>query len=87
MQKVLVASAMFFGLMLALSVPAMADPPDQEAAGPECPKCAGPGDNGVGAVVTNQGVTVYRPNGMAAIFIDLCEDATSPETCGLEGLE
>ena len=75
---------MVLGLMLALSAPAMADPPDQEAAAPECPKCGGPGANGLGAVVTNRGVTVYTPGPKGTFFIDFCEDATSPETCGLE---
>jgi hypothetical protein len=62
---------MLFGLILAISVPAMAQdvepalPPMEE--NPECKQCPGPGANGSGAYLGGGGVQVNTPNSQITI--------------------
>jgi hypothetical protein len=57
--KALLTLSILSSLMLAQSVPAMAKDPEQH---PPCLKC-GPGHNGNGAIVGDNGVTVQTGNG------------------------
>jgi hypothetical protein len=77
MKKALVASSMFFGLMLAASVPVMAQvvPPPEEDPTCRIGNPCGPSPSGNGADVSNLGVNVHTPNG--SVFID---QATTPPT-------
>jgi hypothetical protein len=59
---------MVLGLMLALSVPAVAEPIGP-ALPPDCPKggCTGPGPGGIGGVVSDNGVNVFTTRGTVTV--------------------
>ena len=67
--------SMMLGLMFALSVPAMAAQPEE----PPCEKLpgCGPGNDGNGAVIGKNGVTVFTGSG-DTITINRATDAKPP---------